>query len=275
MKLSIITINYNNAAGLQQTMESVFGQTFADYEYIIIDGGSTDGSKKVIEKYANKLAYWVSEKDKGIYNAMNKGIDKASGVYLLFLNSGDYFVNTSVCEKMLPEDNLSYDLIFGNRITIDEKGKENLLKIPEVITLQYMLIGTPYHGSTLINKRLFNEYGLYDESLKIVSDWSFFFKVIVTGNASMKHMDVAVSYFVLDGISSKPENQLLLKKELSEVIEKELPFVVKNLLENYKKLEERNKYLENVIFKKRLIIRELFIKVKMGFKNRFHLNKSK
>ncbi len=87
LKLSIITINLNNLAGLQKTMQSVFEQTFTDYEYIVIDGGSTDGSKEYIEQHSDKLAYWVSEKDKGIYNAMNKGIIKAGGDYLLFLNS--------------------------------------------------------------------------------------------------------------------------------------------------------------------------------------------
>src|SRR5258705_4030466 len=89
-RLSIITINYNNLTGLQKTMESVFTQSFADYEYIIIDGCSTDGSKEYIEHYGSRLAYRVSEKDKGVYDAMNKGIVRAKGEYLLMLNSGDY-----------------------------------------------------------------------------------------------------------------------------------------------------------------------------------------
>ena len=99
-KLSIITVNLNNKAGLQKTIESVFSQTFTDYEYLVIDGGSEDGSKELIKKYENKFVYWVSEKDKGIFNAMNKGILKASGEYLLFLNSGDYFYDSAVLDDV-------------------------------------------------------------------------------------------------------------------------------------------------------------------------------
>ena len=95
-ELSIITINLNNCAGLQKTLDSVFAQTFTDYEYLVIDGGSTDGSAELIKKQENKFVYCVSEKDNGIYHAMNKGIRKATGDYLLFLNSGDYLVNDEV-----------------------------------------------------------------------------------------------------------------------------------------------------------------------------------
>lgn len=95
-KLTIITINLNNKAGLQTTIDSVIAQTYKDFEWIIIDGGSTDGSKELIEKYTNYIKYWVSEPDKGIYNAMNKGIKVAEGEYLQFLNSGDSLFSNSV-----------------------------------------------------------------------------------------------------------------------------------------------------------------------------------
>src|SRR5690242_21925905 len=99
LKLSIITVNFNNAAGLQRTMDSAFHQTFTDYEYVIIDGGSTDGSKDLIKNHANKLVYWVSEKDNGVYQAMNKGIVRAKGDYLLFLNSGDYLLHERILDE--------------------------------------------------------------------------------------------------------------------------------------------------------------------------------
>jgi glycosyltransferase involved in cell wall biosynthesis len=274
-KLSIITVNLNNLAGLQKTMQSVFAQTFSDYEYIIIDGGSTDGSKDEIKKHENKLAYWVSEKDAGIYNAMNKGILKAKGAFLLFLNSGDCLINDLVCSQMLPVENFKYDLIYGNIIGIAKTGEKNVLKIPKILTLQYILIGTPYHCCTLISKRLFNDYGLYNESLKIAADWAFFFKVIVTGNATLKYMDVEVSYFLMDGLSSLPENQELIKEERTSVVNKELPIVVKNLLEKHDQLEERNQYLEKVLFSKRLLLKQLFLKLKIGVNNRFKLNKNR
>ena len=100
MKYSIITINYNNADGLRRTIESVVSQTYADYEYLIIDGGSTDGSVNAIKEYEDKISYWVSEKDGGIYNAMNKGVKVAHGEYLIFMNSGDVFYNDRVIERI-------------------------------------------------------------------------------------------------------------------------------------------------------------------------------
>ena len=100
MKFSIITINYNNCEGLRRTIESVVNQTCHDFEYIIIDGGSTDGSVDVIKQYADQIDYWVSEPDKGIYNAMNKGVAVAKGEYCLFLNSGDSLHNNSALAKV-------------------------------------------------------------------------------------------------------------------------------------------------------------------------------
>ena len=95
-KFSIITVNYNNLEGLKKTVESVKNQTYQKFEYIVIDGGSYDGSLEFIKDNESLLDYWVSEPDSGVYQAMNKGIEKATGEYLLFLNSGDHFCNTKV-----------------------------------------------------------------------------------------------------------------------------------------------------------------------------------
>ena len=104
MKLSIITINLNNKEGLQKTIESIVNQTFRDYEFIIIDGGSNDGSIDVIELYKENITYWISEPDKGIYNAMNKGISIAKGEYYYFLNTGDRLISNDVLEKIFEDD---------------------------------------------------------------------------------------------------------------------------------------------------------------------------
>ena len=104
MKLSIVTINLNNVAGLHETIISVLNQSSADLEYIIIDGGSTDGSAELIKEYSDRIYYWVSEPDSGIYNAMNKGIRKASGEYLLFLNSGDALASDNIVEEVFRAD---------------------------------------------------------------------------------------------------------------------------------------------------------------------------
>ena len=102
MKYSIITVNLNNACGLEDTIISVFNQTCHDYEFLIIDGGSTDNSRTIIEQYQNQINYWVSEPDNGIFNAMNKGIKASRGEYLIFMNSGDCFYNGKVLEDSLP-----------------------------------------------------------------------------------------------------------------------------------------------------------------------------
>jgi len=114
MKLSIITVNLNNKSGLQKTIDSVISQTYKDFEWIIIDGGSTDGSKELIEQYSQYITYWISEPDKGIYNAMNKGIVQAKGEYLQFLNSGDALYDKYVLDKILKATNITSDIITGS-----------------------------------------------------------------------------------------------------------------------------------------------------------------
>ena len=99
MTLSIITINYNNRDGLQKTIDSVISQSFNDYEWIVIDGDSNDGSREIIEQYCDRFAYWCSEPDSGIYNAINKGLSHATGEYVQFLNSGDWLYSDNILEK--------------------------------------------------------------------------------------------------------------------------------------------------------------------------------
>src|SRR5690348_5936351 len=118
-RLSLITINLNDLQGLRKTLDSIFTQTFTDYEYIIIDGGSTDGSLEEIKKSQDKLVYWTSEKDEGIYNAMNKGIVKAKGEYTLFMNSGDYLYSEDTLNKVFENAN-NEDLIYGDAMV--DKG---------------------------------------------------------------------------------------------------------------------------------------------------------
>lgn len=116
MKLSIITVNFNDAGGLERTIKSVISQTFCDYEFIIIDGGSTDGSVEIIKVYSDRIDYWVSEMDRGIYHAMNKGVDQAHGDYCLFLNSGDSFYNDEVLEKLSKFES-NDDIIVGKVVS--------------------------------------------------------------------------------------------------------------------------------------------------------------
>lgn len=217
MKLSIITINYNNLEGLKRTYDSVVSQTCHDYEWIIIDGGSTDGSKEFIEEHQDKFAYWCSEPDKGIYNAMNKGIVKATGEYMQFLNSGDNLVDDKVIEEFLALD-WNEDVISGD-IMIDGDNMK-ICRNPEdkVLDFDYMYRSSIYHPSSYIKKELFEKYGLYDETLRIVSDWKFFIKILINHNCSYKHWERVVANFNTDGICSTAENHQLHQKERTGVL---------------------------------------------------------
>jgi len=219
-KISIITINLNNLKGLKRTMESVFEQTFTDYEYIIIDGCSTDGSKELIEKNQNRFSYWISETDKGIYNAMNKGILRATGAYLLFLNSGDYFYSKRVLMRMIENSN-NEDIIYGN-LMIDrgERDKNEVKLYPQLLTFKYFFKGTLPHSSSLIKKELFTEVGLYNEENKVVSDWEFFLKAICLFQASYQYVNLIVSCFHPDGISSKRESVQIILNEKQMILNK-------------------------------------------------------
>jgi glycosyltransferase involved in cell wall biosynthesis len=239
MKLSIITINYTNFEGLQKTMQSVFAQTFTDYEYIIIDGGSTDGSKELIQQHSDKVAYWVSEKDSGVYNAMNKGIIKAKGDYLLFLNSGDWLVNKNVIELILKNEDGHYDIIYGNLERTFPDGRTDSVKMPSEVTFDFLMNATLCHPVTFIKHSLFGKFGLYDETLKIVSDWAFFLKNIVFSNLELKYKDINVVMFDMDGLSSKPENQLAILAE-RELVIKSLPNKITNLFYEFERTKHEN-----------------------------------
>lgn len=257
-KLSIITINYNNLPGLQRTVESVVGQTWQEFEYIIIDGGSADGSAAYIESHNKHLDYWVSEPDKGVYNAMNKGIAHATGDYLLFLNSGDLLLSNSVLEEnkveFHTEDLICFDILMRSTET------EFIKSSPSSSILPYLYLDTFPHQSTLIRNRLFDAIGFYDEKLKIVADWKFLLQAIVLHSASYKKIGRLLSIYYLDGISSNQSNHLLMINERHAVLNTDFPYL--------KEFFEKG-------FEKDLIIKDLRnsnkikVLIKLGLLNRF------
>lgn len=212
MKLSIITVNLNNASGLETTMRSVFEQIFSDYEYIIIDGGSTDGSRDVIERNQKRLSYWVSESDTGIYNAMNKAIRVAKGEYLYFLNSGDTLCGPDVLSRVF-DYNPKADVIIGRINFTDSGGTYHSDYQPRCRTMtpqDFYRTGVP-HQASFIKRELFEEFGLYDETFKISADWKFFLQALVIGKSSFKYIPVTVANFDGQGISSK-NNRLMMEE---------------------------------------------------------------
>lgn len=211
MLLSIITINFNDKEGLYKTVKSVAEQTSSNYEHIIIDGGSTDGSVEVLkdflknESYSSHVTYWCSEKDKGIYNAMNKGISHINGDYVLMLNSGDYFIDSTIVEKI---NSLSFneDIVYFDALFQLEKGTK-IAHYPDEITATFFSGKRALcHQNTLIKTDL-QKRRLYDESFKIAGDLDFFFDTLIIQNCSAKHFDFPlVCYDACKGISSKKDN---------------------------------------------------------------------
>ena len=239
MKLSIITINLNNAEGLRKTIESVVSQTFDDYEYIVIDGASTDDSVEVIKEYADRITYWISELDKGIFNAMNKGIKVAQGEYCLFLNSGDWLVDENVLADFL-KSSPEADIISGNLMLIYENGSNELWQSDETDNLDFncFYAGSLPHQATFIKNEVFIHFGYYNERNKIVSDREFFLKVLVFERCSYKHFDRLISYYTMNGISSQPLLMETHKYEEEVMFQKYLPPL---LYRSFKNLWDENR----------------------------------
>lgn len=258
MKLSIVTINYNNAEGMRKTLASVTAQTYCDIEHIIIDGGSTDGSVEVIKEYACTSTHpmiWVSEPDKGIYNGMNKGIEialgcrvvnalnrselvedknkgirKTTGAYIEILNSGDVLAATDVTERMVKdlEKNEYPSILYGNMMKDYGKGKivrdtcGERMYTPE--SFLYFYNGTLNHDCAYIRRDLFDKYGLYNEEMKICSDWEWYVKAIALGGEKAVYTDIDVTIFDMNGVSeSYGKNADIIKRERREYLEKILP----------------------------------------------------
>ena len=230
MKLSIITINRNNAAGLEKTMLSVATQTFKDFEYVVIDGASTDGSVEVIKKLEHEFDHlkWVSESDSGIYNTMNKGLRMASGEYIQILNSADSLAASEVTERMLEElEKQGYPSIFyGNMVKCFPDGRKMVDKCfaGQEITMLGMYTGTLNHDPAYIRRDLFEKYGYYDESLKIVADWKWYLQALILGDEKPQYVDMDVTLFDMTGISET--NKELDKKEREAVLEQLFPKAV-------------------------------------------------
>ena len=200
MKYSIITINFNNKAGLRKTIESVIRQSFRDFEYIVIDGGSTDGSADVLKEYDAQIDYWVSEPDKGIYNAMNKGIAQAKGEYLNFMNSGDCFYDTSVLQRVTNYDSKA-DIITGRDYHYSEEKHQGHASIqPTRMSMITFFNSTLDHQSSFIKRELFNN-SPYREDLKLVSDWVFFLEKVVIEEKEVQFIPDIVCYRETGGIT--------------------------------------------------------------------------
>jgi putative colanic acid biosynthesis glycosyltransferase len=255
MKISIVTVNLNNAVTLEKTIKSVINQKFTDFEYLIVDGGSTDESVDIIKRYTQKISYWVSEKDTGIYNAMNKAIEIANGDYCIFLNSGDVFYDELVLKNI--QAFLTADFVCGDACLIySESESTSLWKAPvNVDELYFVQRLSVCHQSLFIKTSLLKKRH-YDESLKIVADYEQLFFEIIVNHRIYRKADMIVCYYGCDGISSDDKRsdaeKLVVIKNFQDknYIEKdELQVLVNNLkigTRKYKLVLAFVKYIVNV-----------------------------
>ena len=231
VRLSIITINRNNASGLERTIQSVLFQTYSNIEYVVVDGDSSDGSIEVIRKFESSFGgrmKWISEPDKGIYNAMNKGIGMAAGEYFQFLNSGDCLVDEGVAGKMCEAlTSKGYPMIiYGNMLKNMPSGmivRDRCFAGRDISFLGFYN-GSLNHSSAFIHRSLFDKYGMYDESLRIASDWKWFLQVIVWGGEKPIYTDIDISLFDMNGISET--NKELNKQEREQVLAQLVPSAI-------------------------------------------------
>lgn len=210
MKVSIITISYNNLEGLKNTYRSIHQQTFHDYEWIVIDGGSEDGTKEFLREHDSEIAYWCCEPDKGVYNAQNKGTEHATGEYSIYMNSGDSFYADDVLEKIF-ERQTDADVIYGNWMLVFEDGKKRLGVAPEAADLAYFFDDNMCHQSMLIKtEAVLNRP--YDESFRIYADWDEWLALYMQGKRFEK-IDLTICNFLVGGISTGDNASEKLKQE--------------------------------------------------------------
>lgn len=215
MKIDLVTINKDNKDGLEKTILSVINQTkINEINYIIIDGGSTDGSVDVIKKYEDYINYWVSEPDNGIFNAFNKALSHLKGDYVLFLNSGDYLASETIIEGSM-EYLGEYDIVYGNQIVFEGNhvNQREIAYSKEKPDESFFKRAAMPHQASFIRTDYQKEHP-YDETFKIAGDWKFFREAIMKDKCTYSTIPFAISYYGLNGISSKNRN--LFQQEKSD-----------------------------------------------------------
>lgn len=232
MLFSVVTVTYNAADLLQKTLESVLGQASADFEYLIVDGGSGDGTVELIEQHASRLGYWTSEKDTGIYNAMNKAIRQCKGEWVIFMNAGDIFSDADVLARVAGYCNDNIDLVYGDRHRVDSAGSRRYEKAGEL--KDAYLREVVFHQSLFTRTSLLKERN-YDESYKLAADYEFMLYAL-RNDKKFQYVDLSISDFLEGGASR--ENYLLAQIEAIKASLNHAPD---------KSLIKKNYYLDNLV----------------------------
>ena len=209
-KVSIITVVYNGVTHLEQTINSVINQTYNNIEYIIIDGGSTDGTVELIKKYDKHIDYWVSEKDSGIYDAMNKGIAEATGEIVGLINADDWYETDAVAQVIETFVNSNADVVHGSMNIVKENGNSFMKKAE--LDLSHLKKGMLLnHPTTFIKRGVYESYGSFNTQYKIAADWELVLRLWLEG-LSFIAIESALANFRMGGVSSAHLKDSLLEK---------------------------------------------------------------
>lgn len=242
MKFSVITVCLNAGDTIKKTCESVCSQTFRDFEWIVIDGQSTDGTLGFLDSYSEDISLLISERDDGIYNAMNKGIAHSRGDYCVFMNAGDSFYDENTLKTV--SESAEVDLIYGDVMLSSKIGKT--VKYPENLPKSFFLKNTLSHQSSYFKRSLFEEYGVYDEAFKIAGDYEIFVRFFNKCMISSRYIDKPLSRFCLGGISSDRCFRKIRKKENHQIRWKYFPqyrFSFKSIRQEIRNFVNRNNKL--------------------------------
>ncbi|URM33463.1 glycosyltransferase [Cytobacillus firmus] len=256
-KISIITACYNSEKTIEQTIQSVLNQTYENIEYIIVDGASTDGTMEIVKKYHDRISLVVSEKDSGVYDAFNKGVQYACGDYILFLNSDDYLIENTVLKYVANQIELRSNPIgvYGD-IYIKNETTGFIRRLGQQIDLSNIKNGKmPPHPATFLQKSVITEFEGFNLNYQIAADFELLTKIFMKYEKDIYHIPILVSVFRLGGLSSNIKTLQIVKEETKSIINEYLLHFdsntnmhVNNSNENYLKL-----WIENIVFNKKSI----------------------
>lgn len=228
MILSIITVNYNNLDGLKNTRQSIINQSFKDWEWIVIDGGSTLGDKAFIEQHSSEMAYWCSEPDHGPYNAMNKGINKASGDYYIFMNSGDTFFDSDVLTHVFNTPHTA-DIIYGDWMQLFDNGEKRKMHAPKEFTIEFIQNDNICHQAMFIKGSIMKQ-SPYDESFRLYADWAKWIRLALQG-CTFEYVPYTICCFLMNGISITQHE--LIEKEHRRLNDEVMPALVTSMISRH------------------------------------------
>ena len=233
VRFSVITVCYNDCTALDKTIRSVLSQSYTNFEYIIIDGGSDDGSVELINKYNNLLSYWISEPDGGVYQGMNKAIIQAKGEFCIFMNAGDTFANTDVLLNASKVDLHDVDLAVGSALMTKQDCVMSVVPPPSEISFGFFLYFSIIHQAAFMRSSLLKDHP-YDENYSIVSDWKYMISEYLHGIYRYKQLNFEVCMFDTTGISS---NVVRRESEREQALKELLPPMLYSDMEKFKDLK--------------------------------------